>query len=486
MILSKDNVQSIIGIRHNNNNNIINNNNFIIESKYLKSEQIMREKQVSGRVQVQVWYHGERNELVVSLMAADDLAPRDDMLGYGPYPEAYAKIRILPRVGDGHPIQTEVSPPTQSPIWNATLTFTGIMEDNLMDRFVEIQLWDFLPQMEHVFLGEANVDISKAFLSDNASWYRLEDPKGLRGACLGKSSNASPRGSLANADVGRLIRRSDFGIQRSISDDVDSIGDATSLLHPDTAWFGGSRRGSSQSEQLEVEVYQLNKDFSRSLPGSRRSSFQNAEDGARSGEATPPVTYVPSRRRSSIAIRNKDPEEILRSLKRELGRTMSMEKPEKKLTSRMKLGPGQIQPKGYRLSSMRYGQLKLGFVMNKGMFEVEVIQARNIVPPTADPPDTYVKCYVKDGERLRHKKKTRVVRNSLEPIYSQTLKYSGGDIFGRSIVIMVWQRGTGFDHNQGLGGAEMYFDTIKLKQYTGGWYPLFPMHSLGSDSNDSP
>lgn len=58
----------------------------------------MREKQVSGRVQLQVWYHGDRNELVVNLMAADDLAPRDDSLGYGGYPEPYAKIRILPRV----------------------------------------------------------------------------------------------------------------------------------------------------------------------------------------------------------------------------------------------------------------------------------------------------------------------------------------------------------------------------------------------------
>lgn len=38
----------------------------------------------------------------------------------------------------------------------------------------------------------------------------------------------------------------------------------------------------------------------------------------------------------------------------------------------VKLGPCQIQPKGYRLSSMRYGELKLGFIMNKGMFEVEV------------------------------------------------------------------------------------------------------------------
>lgn len=66
------------------------------------------------------------------------------------------------------------------------------------------------------------------------------------------------------------------------------------------------------------------------------------------------------------------------------------------------------------------------------------------------------------------------------------LTFQGSDIFGRSVVIMVWQRATGFEHNTGLGGAEMFFDTLKLKTYTGGWYPLFPMHSLGSDSNDSP
>lgn len=204
-----------------------------------------------------------------------------------------------------------------------------------MDRFVEIQLWDFVPQTEHIFLGETNVDIQQAFLNENATWYRLEDPKGLRGACMGRSNNPSPRGSLAGGDVGRLIRRSDFGIQRSVSDDVDSIGEPGSLLHPDHAWFAGSRRGSSQSEQLEVEVYQLNKDFSRSLPGSRRSSFQNPEE-QRSGEATPPVMYVRDRRRSSVAIR-KDPEEILRSLKRELGRTMSLDKTEKsKPSSRSK------------------------------------------------------------------------------------------------------------------------------------------------------
>lgn len=53
-------------------------------------------------------------------------------------------------------------------------------------------------------------------------------------------------------------------------------------------------------------------------------------------------------------------------------------------------------------------------------------------------------------------------------------------------MIMVWQRGTGFEHNQGLGGAEISVDKLNLSERIGGWYPLFPMHSFGFDSNDSP
>lgn len=61
-------------------------------------EQIARERTVSGRIQLQVWFHGDRNELVVSLMAADDLAPRDDAMGFGSLPEAYAKVQLQPKV----------------------------------------------------------------------------------------------------------------------------------------------------------------------------------------------------------------------------------------------------------------------------------------------------------------------------------------------------------------------------------------------------
>lgn len=188
-------------------------------------------------------------------------------------------------------------------------------------------LWDLVPQTESVFLGECTVDLQKAFLDDRAVWYRLEDPKNMRMQTLAKcnfSYNVSPRGSttLLGGDVSRFMKRNDYGFQRSVSDDCDSIGESNSLLHPDHAWFGSSRRGSSQSETLEIETYQLGKDFSKSLPGSRRSSFQDQEK--KGGEITP-VPNLNYRRRSSCI--RKDPDEILRSLKAvrgELGRTMSL------------------------------------------------------------------------------------------------------------------------------------------------------------------
>ncbi|ALC44692.1 CG43955 [Drosophila busckii] len=677
---------------------------------YITYEQIAREKLVSGRVQIQVWYHAERSELVVSLMAADDLALRDEAYGHGNLPEAYAKVRILPKCGDGSVQQTEVSRPTQNPIWNATLTFAHVKADSLMDRYIDIHLWDLVPHTESIFLGECNIELQQAFLDDQAIWCRLEDPKGLRGISISKSPSVSPRGSIAAGagapcgDVSRLLRR-DYNMHRSSSDDVDSIGDGASLLHPDHAWIAGSRRGSSQSETMEVEVYQLGKDFSRSLPGSRRSSFQDAEKQRLQEEdamATPPTSYLVGRRRSSVARR--DPDEILKSLKAvrgELGRTMSLgteqhkrmgsrrtsrvglpsgpnsrkssildltqqqthqlqlqhhqlpigigntetsppsddedkrfrprwkgsgsqlppqsaqqalsrlkqatsatnvaqerpsqllgaslgdnspqhlrkgsminlrgqdavqQQPQQRKSSMfylgdtqaqspsmqrkgsvyvpaancsdsptptrkgsvyqrlstdsnespqrkqsivktlsgsyvnvsaitgsessygLKLGPSQIHPKGYRLSTARYGELKMGFVKIKGNVEVELICARNIVNADCEiPPDTYVKCYIKDGDRLRHKKKTRVVRHAAEPFYKQTIKYQSADVFGRNIVIMVWQRCVGFEHNQGLGGTEVNLDKVNIGQHINGWYPLFPMHSYGgSDSDNSP
>lgn len=64
----------------------------------LPQEQIAKEKNVSGRVQIQVWYQEDRSELVVNLLAADDLSLRDEQFGFGPLPEAYAKAQMMPKM----------------------------------------------------------------------------------------------------------------------------------------------------------------------------------------------------------------------------------------------------------------------------------------------------------------------------------------------------------------------------------------------------
>ncbi|KAL2712255.1 regulating synaptic membrane exocytosis protein 2 isoform X1, partial [Vespula squamosa] len=295
-------------------------------------EQIAKERQVTGRVQIQVSYENERKELIVSVFTADELCAREDT-GYGTLPEAYAKLILVPAC-DQATLKTVVAEPTQNPIWNSTLLFPGVDGESLMDRAIEVSLWDYCPEGDNVFLGECTVDLQKALENDRAVWYRLEDPRGLRS---GKSPYCSPRGSLSMEVAQRFLRKNELR-ERSYSDDTQSDSGSPELcfLHPDHAWHVNSRRGSSQSEQLEVEPYELNRDYSRSLPGSRRSSFQSqcGTDSKRGsmGEVDMPIVvhYNRERRRSSCTRQMRDPEEILEGLrtlkaaKGELNRTMSL------------------------------------------------------------------------------------------------------------------------------------------------------------------
>lgn len=173
------------------------------------------------------------------------------------------------------------------------------------------------------------------------------------------------------------------------------------------------------------------------------------------------------------------------------------------------MGPGQIGPKGHR-RMLTCGEVKLGLLMTKGQLEVEVVSARNVIGSTKEASpgersikhvhldqspiiydrlifsDTYIKTYLKDNDRSLQKRKTKVVSHSCNPVFRQTLKYSACDIFGRSLMVMLWERQKGFDHNQGLGVAELALDKLQLTQLTIGWYPLFPIQKSDSDNYNSP
>lgn len=72
--------------------------------------------------------------------------------------------------GDATPLKTIVAEPTQKPIWNATLFFTGVDGESLMERAIEVTLWDYCPDGDNVFLGECTVDVQRALENDRAVW----------------------------------------------------------------------------------------------------------------------------------------------------------------------------------------------------------------------------------------------------------------------------------------------------------------------------
>lgn len=72
--------------------------------------------------------------------------------------------------GDVTSLKTDVSEATHNPIWNATLNFPNVSEESLLDKLIEVTLWDYCPDRDSVFLGGCSVDLASAFETDRAVW----------------------------------------------------------------------------------------------------------------------------------------------------------------------------------------------------------------------------------------------------------------------------------------------------------------------------
>lgn len=72
--------------------------------------------------------------------------------------------------GDSISQRTDIAEPTHNPIWNATLNFTNVAGEHLIDRLIDVTIWDYCPDRESVFLGGCSIDLESAFEADRAVW----------------------------------------------------------------------------------------------------------------------------------------------------------------------------------------------------------------------------------------------------------------------------------------------------------------------------
>ncbi|KAM9769460.1 regulating synaptic membrane exocytosis protein 3-like isoform 4-T4 [Menidia menidia] len=142
------------------------------------------------------------------------------------------------------------------------------------------------------------------------------------------------------------------------------------------------------------------------------------------------------------------------------------------------LGPAQLVGR-QTLATPAIGDIQIGMMEKKGQLEVEVIRARGLVqkPGSKSLPAPYVKVYLLNNGAYVAKKKTKIARKTLDPLYQQALLFEESPQ-GKVLQVIVWGDYGRMDHKSFMGVSQVLLEELDLSSTVIGWYKLFPPSSL--------
>ncbi|XP_064412606.1 regulating synaptic membrane exocytosis protein 1 isoform X22 [Latimeria chalumnae] len=142
------------------------------------------------------------------------------------------------------------------------------------------------------------------------------------------------------------------------------------------------------------------------------------------------------------------------------------------------LGPAQLVGR-QTLATPAMGDIQIGMIDRKGQLEVEVIRARGLTqkPGSKSTPAPYVKVYLLENGACIAKKKTKIARKTLDPLYQQSLLFDESPQ-GKVLQVIVWGDYGRMDHKCFMGVAQILLEELDLSSMVIGWYKLFPPSSL--------
>ncbi|XP_022091190.1 regulating synaptic membrane exocytosis protein 2-like isoform X3 [Acanthaster planci] len=142
------------------------------------------------------------------------------------------------------------------------------------------------------------------------------------------------------------------------------------------------------------------------------------------------------------------------------------------------LGPAQLVGRQV-LGSPCLGDIQVGLEDKRGKLEVEIIRARGLISKSVSkvPPAPYVKVYLMDGKRCVGKKKTKIARKTLNPLYQQVLLFEE-DYRNKILQITVWADYGRMERKVFMGVAQIMLDDLDLSHPIIGYYKLFNTSSI--------
>ncbi|MGH0166543.1 UNVERIFIED_CONTAM: hypothetical protein FKN15_050992 [Acipenser sinensis] len=428
---------------------------------------------ITGEIQLQVNYDKHLGNLIVHVLQARNLAPRDN----NGYSDPFVKVYLLP--GRGLPFYSV----------DLLLGFGGVVnifgilknvENKRRTKYVQKSLdpeWNQTVIYKNIHMEQVLIDLSNtSHLDSTHRWYPLKEQSESIDhgkSHSGQSSQQSPKPSVSKSRSHGIFPDPSKDMQvPTIEKSHSSPGSSKSSSEGHLRSHGPSRSQSKTSvtqthledagaaiAAAEAAVQQLRLQPTRSShratdssvsTGSSISSFGSGYSVDSEGSATAGENNIFPAPRMGKTIPNGSEKQQGLGLSETEGKTQIMGEIKIALKKEMKTEGEQLV--------------------------VEILQCRNITYKFKSPdhlPDLYVKLYVINVATQKRviKKKTRVCRHDREPSFNETFSFSMNPA-GHSIQMFLVSNGGKFMKKTLIGEAYIWLDKVDLRKKVVNWHKL--------------
>ncbi|XP_014837893.1 PREDICTED: protein piccolo isoform X4 [Poecilia mexicana] len=450
---------------------------------------------ISGEIQLQIHYDKQLGNLIVHVLQARNLAPRDN----NGYSDPFVKVYLLPGRGAENKRKSKHAGKSLNPEWNQTVIYKNIHLEQLRKKTLEVSVWDYDKGSSNDFLGEVLIDLSNTAQLDNIPrWLPLKeqsegDPhrrshsgQGRHGSSKPSSQHSSPKVSgpahdSQDSPKSSVTKSRSHGIfpdpakgqrsQLSLRHQRHSVVGVLTIQRPQSDWLPALPSTlSAKGSRADGRLLSLRKAVSEERPQSigARSSYRSSDA---------PVTAASlDSGLSGSAYSLLDEEGETNEVDSAIFQVPRFGKiPNGTDVTKSSMGHGDGEGKTQVMGEIKIA-LKREMRTEGEHLVLEILQCRNITYKFKTPdhlPDLYVKLYVVNIATQKRiiKKKTRVCRHDREPSFNETFRFCMNPT-GHSLQLFLVSNGGKFIKKTLIGEAYVWLDKMDLRKRVVGWHKL--------------
>nr|DBA31358.1 TPA: hypothetical protein GDO54_007219 [Pyxicephalus adspersus] len=451
---------------------------------------------ITGDIQLQVNYDKHLGNLIIHILQARNLVPRDN----NGYSDPFVKVYLLPGRGAEYKRRTKHVQKSLNPEWNQTVIYKNISIEQLKKKTLEVTVWDYDRFSSNDFLGEVLIDLSNAaFLDNTPRWYPLKEQSDSidHTKHSGPSSQQSPKPSVIKSRSHGIFPDPSKDMQvPTIEKSHSSPGSSKSSSEGHLRSHGPSRSQSKGSvtqthledagaaiaaaeaavQQLRLQPTNDSKDQSQlALKKVMSDGSVKAEARTTSHRTTESTVSTTSSVNSYVSGYNMETDGSNTQGDNNLFQVPRIGKMNQNGQDQTVMGLTETEGKTQVMGEIKIA-LKKEMKTDGEQLIVEILQCRNITYKFKSPdhlPDLYVKLYVINiaSQKRIIKKKTRVCRHDREPSFNETFRFSMSPA-GHSLQILLASNGGKFMKKTLIGEAYIWLDKVDLRKRIVNWHKL--------------